>query len=530
MNSAQQPNVAVIGAGYWGKNLVRNFHELGTLAIVADLREESLREAQSRYAVDTTTNVNTVLTNPSIHAVVIAAPAAQHYELVRKSLLHGKDVFVEKPLALHTSEGAELVELAHKRGRILMVGHILEYHPAIVELKRLIHTGELGRIQYIYSSRLNLGKLRTEENILWSFAPHDISVILSLLGELPDRVSAQGASYLNPHIADTTLTTCDFKSGVKAHIFVSWLHPFKEQKLTIVADRKMAVFDDLQTDRKLVLYSHRIHWPDRIPVAQKDSEQVVELSRDEPLRLECEHFLDCVRNHKRPTTDGESALQVLQVLEASEQSLRQMGKPVAFRSQTAAYQAHPTAVIDEPCEIGKGTRIWHFSHIMADSRLGMWCNVGQNVLVSSGVVIGNNVKIQNNVSLYTGVELEDDVFCGPSMVFTNVINPRSHIVRKHEYRKTLVKRGATLGANCTVLCGISIGEYAFIAAGAVVTRDVPDYALIMGVPGVQAGWMCYCGVRLPDSPAEVMCSACGRQYLIAGQHCEPLTTAATAVA
>jgi UDP-2-acetamido-3-amino-2,3-dideoxy-glucuronate N-acetyltransferase len=530
MNEIQYPKVAVIGSGYWGKNLVRNFHELGALAAVVDVREEALRESQSRYAVRTTHNFDAVLGDPSIHAVVIAAPAAQHYDLAKKSLLSGKDVFVEKPLALHSSEGTELVELAKERGRILMVGHILEYHPAVVELKRLIHTGELGKLQYIYSSRLNLGKLRTEENILWSFAPHDISVMLSLLGELPDRISSHGGSYLNQAITDTTLTTCDFKSGVKAHIFVSWLHPFKEQKLALIADKKMAVFDDLESDRKLVLYSHRIEWPGRIPVAQKDGGQVIELPQHEPLRTECQHFLDCIRNRTRPITDGESAVRVLRVLEACEQSLLEHGKPVAFTSHARVYQAHPTAVIDDPCEIGEATKIWHFSHVMANSKLGRRCILGQNVLVSSGVSVGNNVKIQNNVSLYTGVELEDDVFCGPSMVFTNVINPRSHLVRKHEYRKTLVKRGATLGANSTVVCGVTIGQYAFVAAGAVVTRDVPDYALIMGVPGRQAGWMCYCGIRLSSCESEASCSACGRRYLLEDRQCRPVMGITAAVA
>src|SRR5437879_6390349 len=167
---------------------------------------------------------------------------------------------------------------------------------------------------------------------------------------------------------------------------------------------------------------------------------------------------------------------------------------------------------------------------MAQSTIGERCNLGQNVLVSNGVRIGNNVKIQNNVSLYTGVELEDDVFCGPSMVFTNVINPRSHIVRKHEYRKTLVRRGATLGANSTVVCGVTIGQYAFIAAGAVVTRDVPDFALIMGVPGRQMGWMCYCGVRLQDSGPETTCTACGRRYSVDSWRCEPVTSPEPAVA
>src|SRR5438094_3582061 len=210
--------VAVVGSGYWGKNLVRNFHELGVLEYVCDVSEEVLKEAQTRYEVKTTCSLDKILGDPGIRGVVIAAPAVQHYELVKKCLLRGKDVYVEKPLALNLSEGQKLVDLAAECGRILMVGHILEYHPAIIELKRLIREGHLGSIRYIYSSRLNLGKLRTEENILWSFAPHDISAILFLLDEIPTRASAHGGSYLNPQILDTTLSTCDFKSGLNAHL------------------------------------------------------------------------------------------------------------------------------------------------------------------------------------------------------------------------------------------------------------------------------------------------------------------------
>ena len=178
------------------------------------------------------------------------------------------------------------------------------------------------------------------------------------------------------------------------------------------------------------------------------------------------------------------------------------------------YYAHPTAVIDPGCEIGNGTRIWHFSHVMSEARIGERCNLGQNVMIASGVVLGNNVKVQNNVSIYTGVIIEDDVFCGPSMVFTNVIIPRSHIVRRHEYKHTLVKRGASLGANSTVVCGTTIGRYAFVGAGAVVTHDVQDYALVVGVPARQAGWVCYCGVRLPSDIGVVACAQCHRQYRI----------------
>jgi UDP-2-acetamido-3-amino-2,3-dideoxy-glucuronate N-acetyltransferase len=230
-----------------------------------------------------------------------------------------------------------------------------------------------------------------------------------------------------------------------------------------------------------------------------------------------------------PRTHGENGTQVLEVLEAGERSLLEQGRPVQLARAAAAFYAHSTAVIDEGSEIGEGTKIWHFSHVMPGSRLGKNCNLGQNVVVSPGVIIGNNVKIQNNVSVYTGVELEDDVFCGPSMVFTNVVNPRSHIVRKNEYRRTLVKRGASIGANATVVCGSTLGKYSFVAAGAVVTRDVPDYALVMGVPAERVGWMCYCGIRLSRDEGEVQCPSCRRSYFIQGNSCTDLSASEPAL-
>lgn len=524
MHSKQ--NVAVIGCGYWGKNLVRNFHNLGALALVCDVNVDLLQYSHVKYGVETTSDFKVVLDDPRISAVVIAAPAAQHYALAKAALARGKDVFVEKPLALTSTEGTELVRIAEERERVLMVGHILQFHPAIITLNNLVRSGELGKIRYIYSSRTNLGKLRTEENILWSFAPHDVSAILALLNENPQQVTASGGGYLNTDIYDTTLSTLNFASGVKAHIFVSWLHPFKEQKLAVIGDRKMAVFDDTQTQNKLTLYPHKIEWLERMPVASKGEGEVVKLSDEEPLRAECEHFLQCIAERRRPRTDGRSALDVLRVLEACEGSLKACSQPVKITATHSVY-CHPTAVIDEPSEIGDGSKIWHFSHVMKGARIGEHCNIGQNVLVSSDVRIGNNVKIQNNVAVYTGVELENDVFCGPSMVFTNVINPRSHIVRKHEYKRTLVRRGATLGANCTILCGVTIGRYAFVGAGAVVTRDVGDYALVTGVPARQQGWMCQCGNRLGQinnlGESETLeCRTCGLQYYVEDALCRPL--------
>jgi len=252
--------IGLIGLGYWGKNILRNLYELGVLHTACDSEQSIISERKETFQdINYSTNFDDVIKEPDIKAVVIATPAVTHYELVKQALMEGKDVFVEKPLALTVKEGKELVDLAEKEDRILMVGHILQYHPAVIKLKELISSGELGKIQYIYSNRLNIGKLRTEENILWSFAPHDMSVILMLLDEEPIRVSAMGGDYLNNGICDITMTTMEFRNGVKGHIFVSWLHPYKEQKLIVVGSKAMAVFDDM-SEEKLFIYPHKIEW------------------------------------------------------------------------------------------------------------------------------------------------------------------------------------------------------------------------------------------------------------------------------
>lgn len=513
--NAEAVKVAVAGCGYWGKNLVRNFHALGALGAVCDADEATLGAVEKQYpGVRALSSYAQVLKDETIRAVVIATPAETHGALVRETLLAGKDVFVEKPLCLSVEEGTALVALARRQGRILMVGHLLWYHPAVLKLKALMEAGELGRIRYLYSNRLNLGKIRREENILWSFAPHDISVILGLLGELPAAVQAQAGNYLHQQIADVTVSLLSFPSGIKAHIFVSWLHPYKEQKLIVVGDRKMAVFDDMEKKDKLLLYPHSIEWKHNVPVANKAEAQPVSFDMDEPLRAECRHFLDCLATRACPRTDGEEGVRVLTVLQQCQQALEvgaQM-KTVAAVRPDRGYFAHESAFIDDGVEIGKGTSIWHTSHILKGTRIGTHCKIGQNVVVGPNVVVGNGVKIQNNVSVYEGVTLEDYVFCGPSMVFTNVFNPRSEIPRMQELRPTLVKRGATLGANCTILCGLTVGRYSFIGAGAVVTKDVPDHALVRGNPARVSGWMCACGIKLTAKGKRVRCSACGAQY------------------
>ena len=515
MMDKSMARVACIGAGYWGKNLIRNFHSLGALAMICDSDGPRVKDIGSEYpGVDRTESFEEALADRRIEAVAIATPAETHGALVRRALLAGKNVFVEKPLCLSVAEGRSLVELAAAQKQILMVGHLLWYHPAILKLKQLIDDGELGRIRYIYSNRLNLGMIRREENILWSFAPHDISVILGLIGEMPHHVEAHGGNYLHDRIADVTVSLLSFPSGIKAHVFVSWLHPYKEQKLIVVGERQMAVFDDVAEDHKLMLYPHVILWKGQTPVPNKAKGRPVQIDKSEPLRDECAHFLECIDHRRTPRTDGAEGLRVLSVLQQCQDALQQQSAPKAPVTRAPSYFVHESAFIDDAVEIGSGTSIWHVSHVLRDSCIGKDCRIGQNVVIGPRARIGDSVKIQNNVSVYEGVTLEDNVFCGPSVVFTNVHNPRSEIRRMDELRPTLVRHGATLGANCTIVCGVTIGRYAFVGAGAVVTRDVPDFALVLGNPARVAGWMCACGnrIELAAGESDGTCRACQRRY------------------
>jgi predicted dehydrogenase len=320
--------VAVVGNGYWGKNLVRNFTQLEVLSMVCDSaasgRATALRLAPDAAVVDC---FGAVL-DSDVDAVVIATPAETHYEMALKALQAAKDVFVEKPLALSQEQGSHLVEVASEADRVLMVGHVLEYHPAIVRLRQLIQADQLGKVRYVYSNRLSLGKVRHEENILWSFAPHDIAVILRLLGSPPFQVAASGGGYVQPNIADVTVTNLLFDNGVRAHIHVSWLHPFKEQRLVVIGSQKMASFDDVA--KKLVLYDQRVDLDKGEPVPVKGPGEQVDFADDEPLRLECQAFLEALRTRVPPLTDGVSGLRVLQVLEAAQRSLIMNGQPMTL--------------------------------------------------------------------------------------------------------------------------------------------------------------------------------------------------------
>ncbi len=321
-------DLTLIGAGYWGKNLARNFHALGVLNTLCDLSPAILDSYGAEYAgVEKTGSLESIWSNSTITKVAIAAPAVHHYKIAEAAILAGKDVYVEKPLCLNIEDADKLTRLAQQRGRILMVGHLLQYHPHVRELQGWVASGKLGAVQYITSNRLSLGKFRSEENVLWSFAPHDLSVILSLAeNQLPEKVVCTGTGLLTPGIEDVVLVNLTFPGSLRAHVHASWVSPFKEQKLTVVGRKAVAVFDDTKPwTEKLALYSDYAVDSPAGPVPRKAAAEFAVLPESEPLKAECQHFIECCRSRKTPRTDGNEGGRVLRVLQAAQSSLANNG-------------------------------------------------------------------------------------------------------------------------------------------------------------------------------------------------------------
>jgi len=482
--------IAVIGCGRWGKNLVRNFDELGVLSFVCDADTSRLYDIFDETGVPLCSDYRLLLDEPSVDGVAIATPSETHYEIAKEFLLAGKDVLVEKPMALSVDEGVELVALAKEKDRVLLVGHLLEYHPAVRHLKKIVDSGELGNVHYISSTRLDFGYIQQGSDVLWTFAPHDLDTILLLLGREPTSITTTGGDYVNSGAVDVSMSTLDFGEGLKALLFFSWLHPYKERKLVVIGDKGMAVFDDVGKD-KLTLYPNVVVWHQGKPITKMENGTVIATDNVEPLCIECLDFITCVATRSRPRVSTARALQVLRLLVACQESARSGGIPVMMEpAAPSSYFAHPTATIDPGALIGKGTKIWHYCHVSAGAVIGERCVLGQNVYIAPNVRIGNGVSIQNNVSVYEGVALEDDVFCGPSCVFTNDKYPSATTSNRSRWKKTLIRKGAVIGANATIVCGVTIGCDALVGAGAVVTKDVPDDTVVYGNPATKGGASC----------------------------------------
>lgn len=310
-------NIAVIGCGHWGKNLVRNFAELGVLAAVCDPNVDLAKSYAEKYNVGNL-SFTAIMNDRAIEGVVLAVPAPLHASMAIEVMNSGKHVYVEKPLAMNKVEANDMIAAAKKNGVQLMVGHLLQYHPVFMAVRELVGSGELGSLDYIYSNRLSFGKVRSEEDVIWSFAPHDISMILSLTGQEPELVRTESSRILQADIADIATIHMEFASDLKAHVSVSWLHPYKEQKLVVVGRDAMIVFDDTRTwNEKLALYRHIVSSSGDLPVLEKTEVEYLEVEQSEPLRNECKHFLDVVSGNVKPLTDGNEGLSVLKVLSAA---------------------------------------------------------------------------------------------------------------------------------------------------------------------------------------------------------------------
>ncbi|HEY5194025.1 MAG TPA: Gfo/Idh/MocA family oxidoreductase [Solirubrobacteraceae bacterium] len=326
--SANRPvPIGVVGLGYWGPNLARNFAAIDgcELAWVCDGSEQVRAKLAGAFpGVRATGEIEDLLADPELDAVVLATPVPTHAELAIRVARAGKHCFVEKPLATTVADAQRAVDAAERAGRILMVGHLLEYHPAVTRLKELVDGGELGSLYYVYGNRVNLGKLRSEENALWSLGAHDVSVVLHLIGEEPIECSAHGESYVREGVQDVVFCYLRFPSGQVAHLHLSWLDPHKERRITVVGSKRMATFDDMQIQGKLTVYDKGFDedassWGEYITRAGESFSP--RLANAEPLRLECEHFVQCIRDGLTPRSDGHNGLRVVRVLEALQRSL-----------------------------------------------------------------------------------------------------------------------------------------------------------------------------------------------------------------
>ena len=513
--------IIVVGAGKWGSNIIKTVYDLGHLRAIVESDKTTFQNAQQKFESFRNISWHSTLHQAIISipkaSVIIATPPRTHYQLAQTALMAGRHVFVEKPLCQKSQDSKSLVCLASTRRCILMVDHLLRYNAPHRILHRLIQAGFVGKVNRVRMTRLNFGTVRTHENVLWSLSPHDVSVLLGIMDDqLPEAISANGQKIVSSDIEDHATVTLHFKRNVIAQIEASWLHPEKERRTFVYGNDGVLILNEHITNpNQKNLEGYR--WSatkkedgSAILIEKSEADLMKYLRENElpenveendeqkpPLECAIKHFTRCISQGIEPITDGNEGHRVVTVLEAASASLAKKGELVSVPNREVYnIMIHETAIVEPKAKLGKGTKVWHFSHIMDGAVLGNSCNIGQNVYIGGKAKLGCNVKVQNNVSIYDAVTIDDDVFLGPSCVLTNVKTPRSHVNRKNMYQPTVIGKGATVGANATIVCGVTLGEYCFVGAGSVVTKNILPYALVYGNPATQKGWVSKTGANL----------------------------------
>jgi len=487
--------LGLIGGGYWGKNLIRTFNSLDVLKTICEINDEIIEKYEVDYPNLTITKYfDDMLNDDEITMICVSLPAQMHYEFGIKVLQAGKHLYVEKPITLNVLEAEKLNLYAKEHNLICMVGHLLHYHPAIATIKEILTSNVLGPIKHITSNRKSHGIYRTYENVLWSFAPHDISIALSLCNGTHDDVqnlSCNGTTYVSKGVHDIVNMSMTI-NDIYVNINVDWNSPYKEQRLSIACENGLILFDDVEKFDKLKIINNHVQMNNDIPVANKTESRVQEVDYSiSPLTHECVHFINCCTTNVQPITCSEEGINVLKVMLQADKLLMSHDKTIQ------PFTKHVTSDVDNDVSIGNNTKIWRWCHIGKGAIIGDNCSVGQCCFIAG--TIGNGCKLQNNVSIYKGVKAGNNVFFGPSCVLTNDINPRCEYSKNGQYMETIIEDGVTIGANATIICGHTIGKYALIGAGAVITKDVEPYSIMAGNPAIRIGTIDECGNRILDS-------------------------------
>lgn len=546
MLPSSQGRLVVVGAGRWGINHIKTAHKLKALVGVVDSCPEALRAAKTAICEDANvkyyTDLDSALSALLFVSVIVATPPNTHFAVATKAISAKCPVLVEKPLCDSVADAEKLVDHAEKQGVLLMVDHLLHYSTPHRKLFQLVRSGFVGEVTRIKMTRMNFGKVQVRENVLWSLSPHDISILLSLCrNELPVAVYCHGQKVVSCAIEDYVDLTVHFEDGIRAQIEASWMHPTKERRLVVYGTQGALILNEATSDSSApklqgFKWSAKRKSDGSAVVIEKQEEDLLSVvekleggskngastPEKPPLQAALEHFLECQMKACTPTTDGHEGLRVLKVLDAATHSMHKDGAPVHLESsrQGAKPFVHSSAFVDSGAIVGPGTKVWHFSHVMSGARVGPSCNIGQNTYIGARAVLGKNVKVQNNVSIYDSVIIGDDVFLGPSCVFTNVKTPRSHFSRKHAFSSTTIGKGATIGANATIVCGVTLGPYSFVGAGAVVTKDIPAHAMAYGNPATLQGWVSTIGTKLTQvaeigtSTKVLQCEECKEVYTL----------------